>query len=170
LLQHRQPAPWGWAIEESITEYADGRLVCAPALLTWHAGDYDPDSPHGLTSMGSDGAFRVRCTTDTLTGAEALAENTSLRRAAKLRIASGTAYLDGGYVLPHAPEPDDVVHTMDAALDFGGLASIRLTPGTYAVDIQYIVRRPRVAAAETSQREEAQVFWSRVMGEEAKVK
>jgi hypothetical protein len=142
-LQHRAASPWGWFSEWSdaggdlgdllVPERTDGRLVLIDTAIPIHLEDEDR-----VMWIGSDGAYRFRCTTEGLTSDEAQREYPETRDAADVQTIHVTherLLLDGGYVIPCA----DRLHlSLAQALERHLVAWLALPNGTYRVTVHHL--------------------------------
>jgi hypothetical protein len=146
LLTHRGTSPWCWFSDFAETSYdrgdrtvperMDGRLAVIGSERPEYIDGY------GLTWYGSDGAYRLRCTTAGLTADEAAREYPETKARPdthSIRVTQGRLLLDGGYLIPydHTLENDRVI-TEEEALAKDLIAWLPLPSGRYTMVAHYL--------------------------------
>jgi hypothetical protein len=144
-LHHRASSPWGWFSDFSdasgdlgaltVPERSDGRLVLIDTAIPVHREDDDR-----LMWIGSDGTYRLRCTTEGLTRDEAQREYPETRDAPEvhtIHVTQERLLLDGGYLIPFDHTSDPVIPLAEA-LEKHLVAWLSLPNGTYRVTVHHL--------------------------------
>jgi hypothetical protein len=146
-LRHRATAPWGWFSDFSqggedlgdltVPERADGRLALIGTAIPVYLEEEDR-----LLWVGSDGAYRFRCTTGGLTSDEAQREYPETRETPEvhtIHVIQDRLLLDGGYLIPcdYAGEGMRVTPLAEA-LEHQLVAWLALPNGTYQVTVHHL--------------------------------
>jgi hypothetical protein len=134
-LQHRATSPWCWFADYhgelgdmgslTVPERCDGRLAMVHAAMAYVDGD-TPGTR--LQELGCDGLWAIRCTTEGLRPAEAVAEYVEARETCEVLVTQERLLLDGGYVIPH-----EAAWPLDEALTHRLAAWLTLPNGRYTV-------------------------------------
>lgn len=153
-LRHRASSPWGWFSDFSrsadlgaltIPERTDGRLVMIETAIPVYLEEEDR-----VIWVGSDGAYRFRCTTGAMTPHEAQREYPETRDAADVQtihVTQERLLLDGGYLIPFDHTPDATgpyagspypVLSLAEALEKQLVAWLALPNGTYRVTVHHL--------------------------------
>ena len=154
-LRHRAASPWGWFSDFgrtgddlgvlTVPERIDGRLVLIDTAIPVHLEEDDR-----LMWVGSDGAYRFRCTTGSLTVEESLREYPEThdrQQSQTIHVTHERLLLDGGYLIPfdHTPDAQEPyagmpypVIPLAEAIKKQLVAWLALPNGTYQVTAHYL--------------------------------